>query len=174
MAQKRRTPKQDGLDRITLMVPAELKAKLDAKTEAGVRTFSDVARECLRRGLEVMSAEETDDQLAPWPRAISDAAGIVAENVEQVCRSTENSVRLGIARVAMLKLFEAWGAKKPDADEHKLGEALAEVVALSVMRVKPMDGPSGNFLTDVGDGSYFRRRRAAKLLRIKNALGLKG
>ena len=52
MAQKRRKPKESGFDRITLMIPADLKAKLDGEVEQGVRTFSDVARECLRRGLE--------------------------------------------------------------------------------------------------------------------------
>ena len=52
MAQKRRPPKTAGLDRVTLMVPVELKARLEADVELGTRTFSDVVRERLRMGLE--------------------------------------------------------------------------------------------------------------------------
>ena len=87
MAQKRRRAKESGLDRITLMLPAELKATLESAAEPGVRTFSDVVRECIRRGLRTEGAS-ADDHPSAWARAAGEATEIVAENIETVCRSS--------------------------------------------------------------------------------------
>ena len=139
MPQRRRQPKESGLDRITLMVPADLKAKLEAEVKPGVQTFSDVARDCLRRGLEIDSVQ---GRLSPWARVIVRHLAYLAHGAENSPTADEALAQMKARAAAYFEtLLEAFlevvgpeEMKRIETDAEAYGRAAGKAFGMEVRR----------------------------------------
>jgi hypothetical protein len=114
MAQNRRKPKETGFDRITLMIPTDLKAKLDAEVKPGARTFSDVARECLRLGLE---ADVPVSGLSQRARTIGWLMGHLASDLVTYSSPDDTAAMLKIGAVKLIDRLGGNTKLKPEVAE---------------------------------------------------------
>lgn len=120
------------------MVPVDLKAKLEASVEPGVRTFSDVVRENLRRG-SGSAIKQPDDNISP-ARALGRLIELHADDVASYCPTPEEWHREMRASVPIL-LGTLFGGD----DEHMKRDvsSLASIFAQSLaQRVRRAHLPS--------------------------------
>lgn len=160
MAQKRRKPKETGLDRITLMIPAELKRRLESEVEPGVRTFSDVVRDCLKRGME---AEYQGYELTPWARAVGRAMGLLADLL--VAANCPRQAALGIVRAGADVFLSSLGAEKPNKGDEESIEMFARTFARAIEQAKEPSNVPQFFV-----GGFGVRGQKDELLKIAREL----
>ena len=160
MAQKRRKTSETGLDRITLMIPAELKRRLESEVEPGVRTFSDVVRDCLKRG---MDAEYQGYELTPWARAVGRATGLLADFL--CAADCPRDAALGIVRTGADVFFSSLGAEKPNKDDQKSIELFARTFARAIAQTKEPPNVPHFFV-----GGFGVRGQKDELLKIASEL----
>jgi hypothetical protein len=162
LPQKRREPKSTGLDRITIMLPADIKSRLDAEVVQGTNTFSDVVRDYLRRGL---AAEGPDDGLPPTAQALGNMVALLADGCLAVADTRAEAI--GMIQVAAPSILAEWKGAKLSPEAKQLAGVLAKRLIDKVRTVKATDGPNANYISDVQDGSTATRRRAQRFLQVQ-------
>jgi hypothetical protein len=98
MAQKRRGAKegQPKLERITLMIPAELKAELDSEVEAGAWTFSDAVRQRLVGNVQRSAWADVERQFANDARAFGRLTAFLTNELSPTSAERASELRAAI------------------------------------------------------------------------------
>jgi hypothetical protein len=98
MPQKRRKPsKEAGYEYLTVLVPSEFRAALEAQAEAEGRTLSDVVR---RRLLQVVG-----DRLSPRARAVGRLGAILFHDLAQYSPPEKTAEMLMVGAKELLAQF---------------------------------------------------------------------
>lgn len=156
MAQRRRKSKDSGLERVTVMVPADLKAAIDAQVETGVRTFSDVAREALRRGLDQESPKSAlirsiRAKRGPptWPRAMGHLVTLYCQELQDIGADrgeTEEMFHAGFIELFSGVRSEAGKDASITDEDREYANTLAKFL---VLKLKRADAGEMKELSDV-------------------------